>query len=467
MKTYSEQIAALESMREAKSAELDGIQSKVSAEGRTKDQDEREKFDTLSSELEGIEREIKDYQRLEAQAKATARPAEGHSQPAASASRTTEHVHSVSVRQNRPVGIGFARMVQAKAAAFLSNGDFTPEMFAKANWRDDAEVGLALKGAIPGATTTDTTNLGPLVYAQNLASEFIEFLRPQTIIGRIPGLRRVPFNVRVVGQNNGATAYWVGQSKPKPLTRTDVTATTLGFAKIATIAVISDELARFSSPSAEMLVRDTLAAAVIERADVDFIDPTSAAVSNVNPASITYGLTPYNQSGTTADAIRADLGTLMSAFLSHNLNPAGAVLIMPNSLALVLSLLRNDLGNKEFPDLTLMGGTLEGIPVVTSQYAANPSGAGNLVILLNAPEIFLSDDGQVTVDISREASLQMADNPTNEAGSNPVATSLVSMFQTNNLAIRAERYINWAKRRSTAVVYMDDVSWGGADSPTP
>jgi hypothetical protein len=102
--------------------------------------------------------------------------------------------------------------------------------------------------------------------------------------------------------------------------------------------------------------------------------------------------------------------------------------------------------------------------VITSQYLANRSGAGNLVVAVNAGDVFLADDGQVTVDVSREASLQMLDNPTNSS-STGTPTTMVSMFQTNSIAIRAERFINWAKRRSGAVVYMDDVNWGSIGSP--
>jgi hypothetical protein len=36
------------------------------------------------------------------------------------------------------------------------------------------------------------------------------------------------------------------------------------------------------------------------------------------------------------------------------------------------------------------------------------------------------------------------------------------MFQTNSVAIRAERTINWMRRRDSAVAYLTGVSWGGA-----
>ena len=49
----------------------------------------------------------------------------------------------------------------------------------------------------------------PLVN-QNIANEFLELLRPATILGKIPGLRNVPFNTKVPAQTAGGTYGWVG-----------------------------------------------------------------------------------------------------------------------------------------------------------------------------------------------------------------------------------------------------------------
>jgi hypothetical protein len=49
----------------------------------------------------------------------------------------------------------------------------------------------------------------------------------------------------------------------------------------------------------------------------------------------------------------------------------------------------------------------------------------------------------VQIDVSREATLQMDSAP----DSPPTASTVMySLFQNNGVAIRAERYINWAKR---------------------
>jgi HK97 family phage major capsid protein len=303
-----------------------------------------------------------------------------------------------------------------------------------------------------------------LVQYNQFAGDFVEFLRPQTIIGKfgqgnIPALRLVPFNIHIRGQTSGGQGYWVGQGKPKPLTKYDFSDVYLEWAKVATISVLTEDLLRFSNPSAEVLVRDSLAGSLIERIDIDFVDPAKAAVAHVSPASITHGITAIHSSGVTAADVRADIASAMTKFIQANISPTTAVWIMPAIIALRLSLLRNAFGQREFPDITMMGGTLEGVPVITSQYVPTDT-AGSLLILANASDIWLSDDGNVTIDASREASLQMLDNPTN-ASADGTPTTVVSMFQTNSVALRAERFINWQLRRAAAVAVVDQVVWTG------
>src|SRR5690606_259187 len=117
--------------------------------------------------------------------------------------------------------------------------------------------------------------------------------------------------------------------------------------------------------------------------------------------------------------------------------------------------LRTALGERAFPNLTITGGSIGGVPVLVSNYVPNDS-SGSLFILAFASEIYLSDDGQVGIDISREATIVMDDDAT----ATPTISQVVSMFQTNQLAIRAERYVNWSKRRPQAVAYLSSVNWG-------
>jgi HK97 family phage major capsid protein/HK97 family phage prohead protease len=480
MKTYQEQIAALEATRATKAAELDAIQTKASSENRTKDEAEREVFTTLKDEIKGIDDELADLREMEKLNVQKAVPAAATTTATASQARAGV-VPSVTFNEQVPAGIGFARAVKASVVAKLDGRnalDVAKDMYPSdtrlhahlTHSLQMRNVVAQMKANVNAGTTVDTAWAGVLVDPTNLAGEFIEYLRPATIIGKfgtgnIPSLRRVPFNVRMIEQTQGGTGYWVGQGAPKPLTAFAFGAVTLAQAKVAAISVITDDLARWSSPSAETLVRDGLRDALVERIDQDFIDPASAGSTNVQPASITNGLSALSSAGTSADNARTDLAAIMADFVEANQDPSGVVLIMPTTLALSLSFLVNSLGQPEFPGLSMSGGNINGIPVITSQYATDVSGGGgNLVIAVNAREIFLADDGQVTVDASREASLQMLDNPTNNSAT-ATATAMVSMWQTNSIALRAERFINWSKRRSTAVVYMDDVNWGSVGSP--
>jgi hypothetical protein len=68
-------------------------------------------------------------------------------------------------------------------------------------------------------------------------NEFIEYLRPMTIIGQIDAWRRVPFNVRMGSMTGGTTGYWVGQGKPIPVSKGTTSSTSLGITKAAGIAV--------------------------------------------------------------------------------------------------------------------------------------------------------------------------------------------------------------------------------------
>jgi len=458
-KSITDQIRDFEVTRAAKDAERVNLMEKAGESGETLDAQSSEAFDTLTGEIKSIDDHLVRLKEVEVAMKSQAQPVNPGS-PVAPNTRP----YMVSVKENRPAGIGFARVALAKIAARIESKTIR-EVLAERWPSDEALKAYFTKATIPAGTTLDATWAGNLVDQTNLTSEFVEFLRPQTIIGRLPSIKRVPFNVRVTGQTTGSVAGWVGQGKPKPVTSFGTNAQTLLYTKIAAIAVITEELARFSSPSAEALVRDELARAVIERMDVDFVDPAQAIQANVNPASITNGVVALSSAGTSADNIRTDIQNLLEQFILNNQNVANLAIIMPNTLALAASILRNSLGQPEFPELGINGGTLMGIPVITSQYAANQSGYGNLVIALDQSAIFLADDGQVTLDASREASIQMSDAPTNDAATG-TGQSLVSMYQTNSIAVRAERYINWLKARTTAVALIDDANWGSIGSPS-
>ena len=447
---------------DAKKKELLDLVTKSAEDGVTFDEAQTQAYDTLEREISALEAQIDRLEKAQKLNVTKAVPVDTTpSARAASDNRGGSLPAVAKQHENLAPGQEFARFVMCLGAA---KGDLhTAKSIAESRFPKSERIHVALKAAVNAGTTTDATWAIPLVEYNQFAGDFVEYLRPLTILGRfgqggIPALRSVPFNIHIRGQTSGGTGYWVGQGAPKPLTKFDFNDVYLGYAKVANIAVITEELLRFSNPSAEMLVRDSLAEALIARLDTDFVDPAKAAVANVSPASITNGVTTITSAGTDADSIRTDIKKAMTQFLTANISPTSAVWIMSSTTALSLSLMTNALGQPEFPGVTMNGGTFNGIPVITSEYVPSDSN-GHYVILANASDIWLADDGNVVVDASREASLQMLDNPTNNSSSG-TATSMVSMFQTNSVAIRAERWINWQKRRAQAVAVISGVNWG-------
>ena len=76
-----------------------------------------------------------------------------------------------------------------------------------------------------------------------------------------------------------------------------------------------------------------------------------------------------------------------------------------------------------------------------------------IIVLADANQILLADDGQVSVDVSREASLEMDDAPSGGP------QSLVSLWQNNLVGLRAERYVTWKLRRDVGVTYLTGVPY--------
>lgn len=450
-----EQLEGFKASRVDKQKSMESLMEKAASEGRTLDAAESEEYDALKQEIDAIDSHVKRLEEMELINKQTAEPVVDKS------GMQTKTFQTPKVKEELEPGIEFARYTMCLGAA---KGDLaTASAIAQKRFPNSERINTTLKAAVEAGTTTDATWALPLVEYNQFAGDFVEYLRPQTILGQfgqggIPALRAVPFNIHIRGQTSGGSGYWVGEGAPKPLTKLDFNDTYLGYAKVANIAVLTEELMRFSNPSAEALVRDALAGAIIERLDVDFIDPAKAAVANESPASVTNGVTPIVSSGTDADAIRADVQAAMAPFIAANISMISGVWVMSATTALSLSLMRNALGQKEFPDMTMLGGTFEGLPVIVSEHVPSDS-SGHYVALMSADNIWLADDGNVVIDASREASLQMLDNPTNNSGTG-TATTMVSMFQTNSVAIRAERWINWAKRRASAVSLISGVNWG-------
>ena len=454
----SESLKGYTDTREAKVAERLSTVQKSLDEGRTADAAELETIQTLNAEIKALDDQIEMVKGLiEADLK-TAKPVHGQTEAEGIASIT--RAPAVAINHNRAEkGLAMAQLVrlqyQSKGIAHIA-----AQIAESQKQSLDPRVVDMTKAAVSAASTTNPAWAGNLVTQGGVIADFVEFLRPETLLGKfgtngIPSLRSVPFNVPIVGQTSGGEGYWVGEGKAIALTKFDTNSAILQPLKVANIAVLTNEMLMRASIAADTWIRDQLVEALKARLDTDFVNPAKAAVAGISPASVTNGVTGIASSGNDATAIRNDIAALTRAYIVGKNKPSAGVLVMGTSLALQLSMMQNPLGQSEFPGVAMNGGVFLGFPVIVSDYVP-----ASTVIMINASDVYFADEGGFEVKMSTEASLEMLDNPVGGAVTPTGATTMVSMWQTNASAFLAERTLNWQKRRADAVQRLTGVKWG-------
>ena len=474
-----DQIKQFETQRTETLAKADEIMQKSVTEGRSLDEHEAEEHDGALAKAASITEHIARLKRHESAMLQGTTPLPrdagapgGTTDPAAavqpgSMARGAGAVEFrpgaiVSVKGNLPPGLRFTRfamaMAQSKGNVMLAHE------IAKTRYADTPDVVNCLKAAISLGGTRDLSlvNEAPLlqkaavtavsgtdtaiVQYADIESEFIELLRPKLIMGRMNALNRVPFLSRLGRQLTGVTGGFVGEGSPKPVQKQTYDNVTLGYAKVAVIVVLSHEAVRFGTIKAEMRARDDMIKGIATYLDKRFMDPSFSGVANVSPASITNGATRVQPTGTSLAAIDADVRTMMAMFTSSDVDPTTAVWVMGAGVALRLALKRNAYDEPAFPGMknavTSGAGEWYGLPVlVSNSMVSSGSPSENQIALVTQEEVSLADDGNISIDMSTEAAVQMNDAPS--AG----AQSLVSLWQNNLIGVRAEQYINWGARR--------------------
>jgi HK97 family phage prohead protease len=452
-----DQMKTLTEMREErtqKAARLQELLDQWKAEARSSTDEEADEFDNLTEEVKSLDDEIR-VKQFEAANASAARAVKGASAQEGSRSRSPSFYVKSSDADEKFKGQNFTRSVIAKA---LSSMLMVPaSAIAEARWgkSNPTLVRLIKANEIAGGGSGSGEWGAELVSADNrYTGDFIEYLHSMTVYDQLP-LREVPANVTIKGSDGAATGYWVGESKPIPASAPSASTISLTPLKVAALAVVSNELLRDSTPAAESWIRDMLAKASSQRVDATFLSTTGAS-NGVSPAGILNGLSAGTSAGSDADGARSDIQTLMANFITAK-NVSGLSFVTTPTLALALQLMRNALGQREFPDTNMEGGKLEGRPLVTGDNV----GSGDL-ILLKPSDIWKIGDSGVRIDISRDAMVEQSSAPVG-ATDTPVAATeyFTSMFQAESTAIKVVRSINFKLRRSDAVAYMGNAAYSG------
>jgi HK97 family phage major capsid protein len=276
------------------------------------------------------------------------------------------------------------------------------------------------------------------------ASEFFDQVLQGSILGKMAGLRRVAFDVRMLAATTGASGFWVGQAKPRPLSKTVISGSILRPLTVNAIIVTTAEQLRNPSSIVEAALHRDIMRAATEALDTSFIDVSNTGISGTEPAAITDGATSV---AATSDP-STDIAALIAAFEG---DLAAAYLVSDPVTLTRLALARDSGGGFLFPDLGPRGGSLLGIPVISSRSSPLDSDGGQLAIV-DPTGIAVGFDG-IEVTASEHTSLLMADDPADGPG------EMVSLFQTNSAAMLAKIYANWERQVPGSVALLTGCQW--------
>lgn len=438
LKHLKAQLAAVMATLAAKQKNMATIMTKAHDEKRTPNDTEEAEIQVIEGEMAKLE---KNAERLRGLIKATENaentltPVAGDNPEQAGASADGEKEpqnagKNVTVTEQKLApGIGFVQMAKAKAlsAKLATQGSYVSAVEIAKSSGMHPKVVEELEKAVQ---VMDTTNSGVLVPTTPLTDEFVELLRADTIVDKLASkMRKADFNSTIAGMATGATSQWVGEGEAKPVTNATYNSVTLKRHKVAGISVLTEELSRFNLFKADQRILADLIESNRMLIDLTFID--DQAQNERRPAGSLNGATITDVAASDATTIKAALAGLRRQFISDNLSLSDAAYIMSETRANEWAELETPLGAPVFPGLQADKGqkTINGIPVIESE------SAGTIVELVKASEFYLADEGQVEVAYSKDATITMPDG------------KLVHLFQENKEAIRAERFITWAKRR--------------------
>lgn len=411
--------------------------------------------DTVTAELaDKIEKQkatVASLERAEAALEAKTAPRSEDTVPAAAARRP----FAAAAKKSEPRDL----IVRAAAVNLLAHATGRDvETVLEQRYASDDGTAMVVKAAVAGATTTQSGWAAELV--NTAMTDFLETLRPISVY---PTLAAAGGGRLAFGPNQGAikipsraptpsiAGSFVGEGAPIPVRRLGLQAITLSPKKMGVISVFSREIARYSTPAIEALVRQEIEADTALTIDTLLLDANAG--NAVRPAGLLAGVTALTATaGGGNAAILGDLKKLRASFITANAGRNLVLLMNPqqsDSLALTPG-----------PDGTL--GWADSI-LARYQVISSTTVPVGRVILIDAADFVSATGDTPEFELSNEATIHMEDTSPQQisaAGTpNVVAAPVQSMFQTAQIALRMLMDVSWAMRRTGMVAWIDGVTW--------
>jgi len=325
---------------------------------------------------------------------------------------------------------------------------------------DDEATAIITRAAQPGATTTLATWAAELVQTATQA-----MLQPPTARRILPSLAAQGTSLQfgpdagIIKIPSEATTpniagSFVGESQPIPVRRMGFTTISLYPHKVGVITRYSREIAAYSNPSLEGLVRDAIIRKTGLMLDTLLIDNVAGGGSgSTRPAGLINGVAAITATtGGGYAAILGDLKALTAPFYNVNAGERLVMLINPaQALGLMMTPGPGNTGfnwTEQFTNrLTIIESTV--VPAGTV-YMID---AADFVSVMGTPEFLVSEEATLHIEDTAPQNISATGTP------NVVAAPVESMYQTNQLALRLILPTTWAMRRTGMVQWMSGVTW--------
>jgi len=306
-------------------------------------------------------------------------------------------------------------------------------------WPRSLEVELIQKAVVNPGTTVEPGFAAPLATMRPWGRAFVALERPLSIVGRLEGARRAPLGTTVGAQVTGGTYGFTGQTAPVPVGNMSLTNVSLPPTKAAGIIVVSDELAKLSTPSAVDIIRNDMVGGTAFIIDQLFCDPTNAGVANEKPASILNAAPSFGSAGSSSANCLTDLKKIIADFFTANPGAQAPTFLMSPATAAAAIIAT---GEKNLD--VVKGGTLLGIPTLTS------AAVGNRLALIDAAAVIIGDDGDIAISVSNEAAVEFNSTPTSPVSASSV---WVSLWESGLVGLKITRWINFRLGRNSAALW--------------
>jgi hypothetical protein len=265
------------------------------------------------------------------------------------------------------------------------------------------------------------------------------------VLGQLPGVRHVPLFTRmIIAPAMSITASAVARGAAIPLSAASFTGTLIGPDRLVSSAglmVLTGELMRAMGQNAQAGTGDALAQACALAQD-------QVALSATAPGLL-FGAAETPSTGADAAAIAADIASALSDLTTAGSTLRNVAVICSPATAVYLSALRVVGGALAYPNVAATGGTLSGLPVVTT-----PAASG--VVLIDGSRVVVGD-GRTRIELSRNATLEMDSAPGADSIAGTPAT-MISLFQTDSVAIKGITESGWLAA-ADAVAYISGTAY--------